>query len=179
MNALWDAYWPLLTAAAVIGVIAGVFAFRATTARRPGKPEYRRRAGTAIAAGAAAVLALGWVWHGHAEAAERFALPVERQSRQVLVDFEMAQVHAVLERHPMRRTLVLAGSADDFQRGELVRIMNDVPGVANVRWSDMPAPLQLPLLAEAELAALVSFGVGLLLSYLLELRRRYRAQWSW
>ena len=33
--------------------------------------------------------------------------------------------------------------------------------------------------AEVELAALISFGLGLLLAYLLELRRRYNAQWSW
>jgi hypothetical protein len=37
----------------------------------------------------------------------------------------------------------------------------------------------LPLLVEAELAALISFGIGLVLAYLLELRRRSRAQWSW
>jgi len=35
------------------------------------------------------------------------------------------------------------------------------------------------LLAEVELAALISFGLGLLLAYLIELRRRYNAQWSW
>ena len=32
---------------------------------------------------------------------------------------------------------------------------------------------------EVELAALLSFGLGLLLAYLLELRRRSNAQWSW
>ena len=34
--------------------------------------------------------------------------------------------------------------------------------------------MTLPLLAEAELLALLGFGLGLLLTYLLELRRRAR-----
>jgi hypothetical protein len=91
----------------------------------------------------------------------------------------MAQVQAKLERGPLRRTLLLTGPADDFQRTELVRIMGAVDGVGSARWQDMPEPMQLPLLAEVELAALVSFGLGLLLAYLLELRRRSRAQWRW
>jgi hypothetical protein len=91
----------------------------------------------------------------------------------------MTQVQGHIERGPIERTLVLSGPADDFQRSELVRIMDDVPGVANVRWADMKPPFALSLLAEAELAVLICFGLGLLLAYLLELRRRYRAQWSW
>ena len=91
----------------------------------------------------------------------------------------MTQVQGQIERGPIKRTLVLSGPADDFQRGELIRIMDDVPGVANVRWANMQQPFALPLFAEAELAGLICFGLGLLLAYLLELRRRYRAQWSW
>jgi hypothetical protein len=125
------------------------------------------------------VLAVGALWHGPLGAGERLASFSDRFSRQVLVDWEMPQVQAHLERAPLRRILVLSGPADDFQRRELVRIMHDVPGVASVRWSDMKPPLGLPLLAEAELAGLICFGLGLLLSYLLELRRRYRAQWRW
>jgi hypothetical protein len=36
-----------------------------------------------------------------------------------------------------------------------------------------------PLIAEGGLIALLGFLVGLLLAYLVELRRRYNAQWSW
>ena len=79
----------------------------------------------------------------------------------------------------MTRTLVLSGPADDFQRAELVRILNDVGGIGAVHWADRPAPFMLPLLLEVELAALLSFGLGLLLAFLLELRRRSNAQWSW
>lgn len=179
MNLFWDIYWPLLTVSAVLGAIAGAVGFRATSERRPNTRELKRRALMAVATGALVVLALGAIWHGPLGSGERFVSTVERQSRQVLNDWEMPQVQGRLEPTPIRRTLVLSGPADDFQRSELIRIMNDVPGVARVRWNDMQSPTALPLLAEAELAGLICFGLGLLLSYLLELRRRYRAQWSW
>ena len=179
MNAFWDFYWPVLTAAVVLGVVAGAAGFRATDARRPKSREFRRRVASAVLIGGAVVLALGALWHGPLGTGERLASRIEHQSRYVLVDWEMAQVQARIERAPLRRTLVLSGPADEFQRSELIRILDGVPGVANVRWTNMKPPLTLPLLAEAELAALACFGLGLLLSYLLELRRRYRAQWSW
>jgi len=179
MNAFWDFYWPLLTAAVVFGVVTGVAGFRATPTRPPKSREFRRRAALSVLVGGILVLGLGALWHGPLGTGEKLASTIERQSRQVLNDWEMTQVQAKVERAPLRRTLVLSGPADDFQRSELVRIMDGVPGVANVRWTDMNPPLTLPLLAEAELAGLVCFSLGLLLSYLLELRRRYRAQWSW
>jgi hypothetical protein len=168
MNLLWDLYWPLIVAAAVAGVIAGAYGFRR-----------RKKGRVALAAGLAAVVALAWLWHGPMGAGARFAAAAEQQTRQVLVDFEMAPVRAVVERSPLSRTLVLNGPADDFQRAELVRILNDVRGIGSVHWADQPAPFMLPLLLEVELAALISFGLGLLMAYLLELRRRSNAQWSW
>lgn len=170
MNLFWDLYWPALVVAAVAGVLTGTIAFR------------RKRGGRrnlALAAGIAGMLILTWAWHGLGGTGDRLANTVERSSRELLVAFEMNPVHAVVERAPLRRTLVLSGPADDFQRSELVRILDEVPGVANVRWVDMQSRFTLPLLVEAELAALVSFGLGLLLAYLLELRRRSNAEWRW
>ena len=168
MNLLWDLYWPVIVLSAVAGVIAGAFGFR-----RKGRGRM------ALAAGIAVTLLAGWVWHEPISTGERFAGSVERRTRQVLVDFEMAPVQAVVDRAPLSRTLILSGPADNFQRSELVRILNYVPGVANVRWADSPKRFTLPMVAEVELAALLSFGLGLVLAYLLELRRRSRAQWSW
>ena len=37
----------------------------------------------------------------------------------------------------------------------------------------------MPLIAEAMFLSLVGFSVGLLLAYLVELRRRSRADWRW
>ena len=168
MNLLWDLYWPLIVAAAVAGVIAGAFGFRR-----------RKRGRLALAAGLAFVLVASWIWHGPVGNGDRFAAAAERQTRQVLVDFEMGQVRAVVQRNPLSRTLVLTGPADGFQRMELVRILNDVRGIGSVHWADRRAPFMLPMLLEVELAALLSFGLGLLMAYLLELRRRSNAQWSW
>ena len=179
MIALWDFYWPALTACAVIGVLIGVAAFRATTSLRPKTPGYRRRAWLVCIAGGALALGAGALWHGPVGTADRFAASIERQAQQVLVDWEMTQDQARIARGPLKRTVILSGPADEFQRSELARIMNLVPGVGSVRWADMPEGLQLPLLAEVALASLGFFGLGLLLAYLLELRRRYRAQWSW
>ena len=168
MNLLWDLYWPVIVAAAVAGVIAGAFGFRR-----------KKKGRAALAAGLAAVIAIAWSWHGPIGSGARFAAAAEQQTRQVLVDFEMAPVRAVVARTPLSRTLVLNGPADDFQRAELVRILNDVRGIGAVHWVNQPAPFMLPLLLEVELAALISFGLGLLMAYLLELRRRSNAQWSW
>lgn len=168
MNFLWDQFWPAVTAAVVIGVIAGTYAFRL---KRP-KRDYW----LGLAGGIVATLLAAFLWVGPAGAGERFATAVEAEAQQVLVNYEMTQDRARVQRDPLARTVLLSGPADDFQRGELARIMEVVPGVANATWGKSAG---LPLIVEVELAALVSFSLGLLLAYLLELRRRSRAQWSW
>jgi hypothetical protein len=50
----------------------------------------------------------------------------------------MTLVRARVERDPLRRSLILSGPADDFQQGELVRILSGIPGVGTVRWSTPP-----------------------------------------
>jgi hypothetical protein len=179
MKELWDYYWPAITAALVIGALAGSFAFRRPIAANKVGLGISARRRTAFVAGIALALAAGAIWHGPLGAGKRFAIAVERQSRRILDDFEMTKIQAELEHAPLSRTLVLSGPADDFQRGELVRIMNDAPGVGSVRWSDMRKGGTLPLIVEAELSVLAGFGLGLLLSYLLEMRRRSRAEWRW
>ena len=37
----------------------------------------------------------------------------------------------------------------------------------------------MPLIAEAALIALTGYGIGLLLAYLVAMRRRANAQWRW
>ena len=177
MNFLWDLYWPVVTAAVVIGLIAGRIGFRKI--KGAGRETYKRKRLLSLLAGTVAILLIAWIWHGPVGTGDRFASSTERFTRRVLVDWEMAPVRATVARSPLKRSLVLSGPADDFQRSELVRILNEVPGVGEVHWADTRAGFSLPLLLEVELAALISFGLGLLLAYLLELRRRYNAQWSW
>jgi hypothetical protein len=87
-----------------------------------------------IAAGIAAIVALTWLWHGPLGAGERFASRVESAARAQLDHDEMNRVQARLERDPLSRRLILSGPADDFQRREIKRRMNLIPGVGEAQW---------------------------------------------
>ena len=91
--------------------------------------------------------------------------------------YEMTKVTAHLHRAPLTRRLVLVGQVDDWQSSELVRLFSQLPGVSRATWSESDAGL--PLILEAVLVAIGGFLGGLLIAYLLELRRRYNAQWTW
>ena len=125
MTAVWHFYWPVFVAALILGLVAGLRHFRKPNAER----SY---AISATAGGAAVLVALGW--HTLGGAADQLALSVERGARITLDNYEMQQVTARLEGDPLKRTLILSGPADDFQQRELLRIMNEVPGVQAVKW---------------------------------------------
>ena len=89
--------------------------------------------------GVAAVLAETALWHGPLGAGDRLAGKIEGTARSGLVRFEMPLVTARLERSPLRRRLLMSGPADDFQQSELVRMMDEIPGVSSVRWTSPPS----------------------------------------
>ena len=95
---------------------------------------------TIIALGVAATLAETALWHGPLGAGDRLTSKIETAARATLDHLEMTKVSARLERNPLRRRLVLSGPADDFQRAELVQILDDIPGVTGVRWASPPIP---------------------------------------
>ena len=95
-----------------------------------------------LAIGVAATLGMTALYHGPIGKADEFAAAVERAARAELDRQEMVQINARLERGPLRRTLVLSGPADDFQREELPKIMVTVPGVENVRWDPASLPVE-------------------------------------
>ncbi len=163
MSPLWAYFWPVFA----FGLILGG-GFGSAWLRR--KRVALLLAGILLAAGGAAL------WHGPAGAADRFAGAVEKSTRQTLDAWEMGQVQAHLHHGPLTRRLDLSGTADDFQRGELVQIMGDVPGVSSASWSGSAG---IPLIVEALLVSALGFVVGLILAYVVELRRRYNAQWKW
>ena len=165
MGLLWDFYWPILTAGMIVGLVAGWVAFR--RARR-----------MVIAAGVLATLALALLWH-FAGTGDRVADRVEARANTLLVDFEMQAVSVKVDRQPLRRQVTLAGPADDFQRGQLVRLMELLPGVSHARWERDRSGFALPLAVEACLLSLAGFSLGLFLAYLVELRRRANAGWRW
>lgn len=165
MSGLWSYFWPALAAGLVIGFVAGLIAFR------------RSRPVPIISLGLAASISAAAIWHGPAGAGASFAARVERVAHQTLRDYEMSQIQARLGRDPLTRQLRLSGPADDFQRSELVRLLGDLPGVSRASWSSDDRAM--PLIAEGGLTALGGYLLGLLLAYLVALRRRYNAQWEW
>ena len=166
MNALWGYFWPVFAAGLVSGGVAGSFGFRR-----------RGKGAKALAAGIAVSIAAAALWHGPLGAADRFTARVERGARQALDYYEMTKITAHLHRAPLARTLILSGPADDFQTSELVRLLDQLPGVSRTSWTDRAGGP--PLIAEAAGVSILSFLFGLLLAYLVELRRRYNAQWTW
>jgi hypothetical protein len=184
MNALWSYFWPVFGAALVVGAIAGVGAFRVRIVRfreRPHEPDLvqkpRRRRITFLIGGLATSIVAAALWHGPMGAADRFSTHVERSVRQVLDSWEMTQVESRLHHSPLTRRILLSGPADDFQREKLMEYVGNVPGVSSARWSAQGGGL--PLILEGMTVAVLGFLLGLLLAYLVELRRRYNAQWNW
>jgi hypothetical protein len=180
VNAFWAYFWPIFGAGLTIGLIAGLAAFRAPRARPKDREaaiqRWNRRRRIALACGAALALAAAGLWHGPLGAADRLTNHVERDARATL-DFYLPQVRAGLHHGPLTRQLILTGPANDFQRSELVRTMETLPGVGSATWS--AAGGGTPLIAEGAGASLLGFLIGLVLAYLVELRRRYNAQWNW
>ena len=181
MNPLWAYFWPVFAAGIVCGVVAGVAGFRLKIVRRGSEPEFvrppRRRRSVAILGGLAVSILLAALWHGPFGAADRFTGEVEAGARRALDYYEMTEVTAHLHRAPLSRALILSGPADDFQTSELARLFSQLPGVSSARWTNsIGGP---PLITEAGALSILGFLFGLLLAYLIELRRRYNAQWTW
>lgn len=169
MSPPFEYFWPSFAVGAVAGAIVATIVFRARFVR---VARWAWLGGGILAALAASVL-----WSGPLGAGDRFIARVEADARLTLDNYEMTQVSARLGRSPLTRTLMLSGPADDLQRSELVRILGTLPGVSEARWT--PGRRALPLVAEGGLAVLAGFLLGLFLAYLLELHRRYNAQWNW
>ena len=90
--------------------------------------------------GIAATLVETAIWHGPLGAGDRLAVRAETIARRTLDYYELPMVQAHLQRSPLARRLVLSGPADSFQRAELVRILDDIPGVLDVRWDPASLP---------------------------------------
>jgi hypothetical protein len=90
--------------------------------------------------GVAAVLAETAIWHGPLGAGDRMAARAETIARRTLDYYELPMIQAHMQRAPLTRRMILSGPADDFQRSELVRIMDDIPGVVDVRWDPASLP---------------------------------------
>ena len=165
MNPLWNYFWPCFAAGLLVGAIAGRISFR----RKAGR-EMR------LAIGLCVSLILAAFWHGPLGAAGRFETKVDGDVHAMLVEYEMTQVSAHLHQHLLTRRIMLSGPADDFQHQALIEYIDQISGVESATWSENGG---IPLIAEGAALSLLGFLFGLLLAYLVELRRRYNAQWRW
>ena len=147
MTMLWQYYWPVVALGVVIGAITGSLLYNrlVTSAREQiagvdvpidDKKQKRRKT---FFAGLAATIGVAILWHWPLGAADRLAGRVEAAALAELRHQEMFGVTARLDRSPLRRRLVLSGPAEDFQQAELVRILDELPGVSGVRWATPPA----------------------------------------
>ena len=132
--------------------------------------------------GLAAVLAMGWIWHGPAGRGEALAQALDAQARAAVASTELAGIQVRLARHPIRRLAILSGTADDVQREGLGSQMgiNDlvraVPGISGVRWTDEPDHGGgLPMLVETLLLVSLGYAAGLGLGRLFFGRRKRRS----
>ena len=124
------------------------------------------RSNHALAIGFAATAASAVLWHGPGGAGERFATRSDHDVRRMLDYFEMQQVDGHIQRHPIARRILYKGPADEFQRTELVRIGESLPGIGEARWSPAkPLTYPLPLIVEALAMALGSFLAGITIAY--------------
>lgn len=188
MSAVWHIYWPLLVAALLGGVIVGRFAYRlpklgkdpTEDVKTAATERYRQKRNKIVALGAAGLLAAVALWHGPLGGGDRFARLVETAVAKELEWLEMPTISGKLERSPLSRTLVLSGPANSFQQEGFVRALRPVRGLAAIRWQDQRASgFALPLLAEVTLLSLIAFALGLFFSFIVEIRRRVNAEWSW
>jgi hypothetical protein len=90
--------------------------------------------------GVAGVVGFTALWHGPLGAGQRLSQQAEASARKTLDYYELPMIQAHLQRGPLARRLILSGPADDFQRAELVRILDQTPGVLDVRWDPASLP---------------------------------------
>lgn len=101
----------------------------------------------------------------------RFTARVEAHADFLRKYYEREVVTARLARDPLSRLILLSGPGDDFQRGEMARVMDEIPGVVGARWD---GARRIPLALEALLFAAAAYGTGLTFAFLLALRARAR-----
>jgi hypothetical protein len=120
--------------------------------------------------GLAAVILMGWIYHGPLGNGEAFVSRLEGQARSAVASTGLPGVAVRLSRDPISRAATLSGQADDFQReGQgslpgLNDLVGEVEGISDVGWADRGgAAPGLPLLAELLIGIVAAYllGVGL------------------
>ena len=129
--------------------------------------------------GLAAVLLMGWVYHGPLGNGERLVEGLEQQAKTAVAGTRIPGIEVRLGRDPLSRHAILSGNADTFQRegqGSLKGINDlvaETPGISGFSWTDEPAEGRvMPLLLEALVQILLAYLVGLAIAWLFWGRKR-------
>lgn len=124
--------------------------------------------------GLAAVLIMGFVWHGPLGNGARLIDALEAQARTAAAEGELPGIEVRMGRDPLARSAVISGQANDLQREGLGQTgmgikdyVRKVEGISSVRWSDEPGGGGLPLLAETLILIGLAFLLGLAAAWLL------------
>ena len=127
----------------------------------------------ALGLGIAATLAASLLWHGPGGAGARLGKLLDHETRIMLDNYEMQFIGARIQHDPLTRRMVLDGPADNFQRAEIKRMTETLPGVATAHWTGSgDRTRQSPVLLEVAIMALACFAAGAILAYVAALRRR-------
>ncbi len=95
--------------------------------------------------GLAAVVLMGWVYHGPVGNGEALVDRLEGEARAAVAASEVPGVQVRLGRDPLSRAATLSGPANDFQREGMGQFpgLNDrvraVEGISSIEWA-APAP---------------------------------------
>jgi hypothetical protein len=94
--------------------------------------------------GLAAVLLMGWVYHGPLGNGEALIGRLEAQARAAVAEGEVPGVEVRLQRDPLARIATLSGPANDFQREGMGQFpgINDrvgaIEGISRIEWANPP-----------------------------------------
>jgi hypothetical protein len=130
--------------------------------------------------GLAAVLLMGWIYHGPLGNGAALIDTLEGAARTAVARTEVDGIDVRLSRRPLARVATLSGPANQFQReGQgnlkgLNDVVGEIEGISSVDWADTPQAQArvIPLLAETLGAVALAFLLGVALAWLLFARKR-------
>ena len=94
--------------------------------------------------GLAAVLLMGWVYHGPLGNGEALIGRLEAQARSAVAESEVPGVQVRLARDPLARVATLSGPANDFQREGMGQFpglndrLREIEGISRIEWANPP-----------------------------------------
>ena len=122
--------------------------------------------------GLAAVLLLGWLWHGPLGNGAAQVERLERQAQAAVAQAGVPGVSVRMGRDPLTRTAIFSGPANDLQREGLGSqpglndLVRDIEGVAGISWAGEGGGSGFPLIAETLIGVVLSYLLGLGLGWL-------------